>query len=146
MTHTINAASLNDDQIALHNYFVERKAEGVAFELNHGQGSYSSYAHINPMQELAIQAGYGVHTVKQYERQNDEGLLWDLHKDAYGFKPRHLNISEMTDEELSEEIELCSEIVYVDIMLERIAELEEIAKVKQAMTCAPLTQGLAIPL
>jgi hypothetical protein len=54
-------------------------------------------------EDLAHWAGIGVLTVRDLMRYEMECQYWDLHKEAYGFRPRGVNFSEMTYEELSDE-------------------------------------------
>lgn len=53
--------------------------------------------------DLAFWAEMGIHTVAQYKRHDLEALVWDMYKDAMGFRPRHIDFSSMTDEELEAE-------------------------------------------
>lgn len=41
------------------------------------------------------------------EREQLEATIWDAWKDAYGYRPRHLGIDSMTDEELKIQLEAC---------------------------------------
>lgn len=43
------------------------------------------------------------------KREQLESTLWDAWKDAYGYRPRQLNMSEMTDAELEVQLEACCE-------------------------------------
>ena len=54
-------------------------------------------------EDLAHWAEIGVLTVRDFWRYEMETQYSDLHKDAYGFRPRGVNLSEWTYEELVEE-------------------------------------------
>lgn len=54
-------------------------------------------------EDLSHWAEMGIHTVAQYKRYDLETLVWDMYKDAYGFRPRHIDFKSMTDEELQKE-------------------------------------------
>ena len=41
------------------------------------------------------------------KREQDECILWDAWKDAYGYRPRHFDIGSMSDEELEIQIAAC---------------------------------------
>lgn len=40
-----------------------------------------------------------------------EAEFWDAYKDAYGIRPRHINLSEMTEDELEKELVTLGEII-----------------------------------
>jgi len=50
-------------------------------------------------------ASYGVTTIAEYKRYNNEQVVWDLYKDVNGVRPRFLNFKEMSDTELQEMID-----------------------------------------
>lgn len=54
-------------------------------------------------EDLAHWAEIGVLTMRDFLRYEMETQYSDLHKDAYGFRPRGVNLSEWSYEELSEE-------------------------------------------
>ena len=41
------------------------------------------------------------------EREQNECILWDAYKDAYGTRPRHLDMASLSDEDLKEFIADC---------------------------------------
>lgn len=45
----------------------------------------------------------GIYTVAQFKRYDLETLVWEMYKDVYGFRPRHIDFKSMTDEELQKE-------------------------------------------
>lgn len=55
------------------------------------------------------------------KREQDECTLWDIYKDAYGIRPRHLNMATMTDVELASMIEQCG----VDLQRNEEIRMEE---------------------
>ena len=54
-------------------------------------------------EDLAHWAEIGVLTMRDFLRYEMETQYWDLHKDVYGFRPRGVNFSEWSYEELVEE-------------------------------------------
>jgi hypothetical protein len=73
-------------------------------------------------EDLTHWAEIGVLTVRDLMRHEMENQFSDLHKDAYGFRPRGINTSEWTYEELCEETErMCR---HMDSQAEADAEWE----------------------
>lgn len=70
-------------------------------------------------------------------REELECILWDIYKDAHGFRPRGMNMQDMTEEELLAQIARCEEVIEAEIEEEKrmaptyIAEFE--AKVAATM-------------
>ena len=53
-------------------------------------------------------AEYGVSTVEQYKRYELESTIWDVYKDVHGIRPRGIDFSLMSMNELSEYLDdLC---------------------------------------
>lgn len=40
-----------------------------------------------------------------------ECIVWDAYKDAHGFRPRHMNLQAMTEQELEAELNYLSEVI-----------------------------------
>jgi len=80
-------------------YLADRNASTLAWVAedpdNRWAGTYT--------EDLAHWAEIGVLTVRDLMRYEMECQYSDLHKDAYGFRPRGVNLSEWTYEELVEE-------------------------------------------
>ena len=73
-------------------------------------------------EDLAHWAEIGVLTMRDFLRYEMETQYSDLHKDAYGFRPRGVNLSEWSYEELAEETDrLCR---YMESQAEWEAERE----------------------
>lgn len=53
--------------------------------------------------------GMGIFTVLDFERYELENLIWDVYKDAYGYRPRHLDFNSMSLAELQAEADRVSE-------------------------------------
>lgn len=68
------------------------------------------------------------------ERNDLISIMSDMHKDAYGFRPRNINYSAMTDEQLEAELNEYQEIIKRDleeeaIMLEKdLKEFDELVE------------------
>lgn len=72
------------------------------------------------VEELDFWAEQGIYTVAQFKRHENETLFWEMYKDVTGFRPRHINVSEMSDEQLEKELD------YLGSQMDRaIAEQEE---------------------
>lgn len=72
-----------------------------------------------------------VETMEDFHRWTMESTISDLHKDVYGFRPRSMNVSEMTFEELETEY---NELVgQLDMQFEREKKFveEENARIEQ---------------
>ena len=101
---------------SLASYLADRNAATLAWvaedPANRWAGTYT--------EDLAHWAEIGVLTVRDFMRYEMETQYSDLHKDACGFRPRGVNLSEWTYEELVEETErLCR---YMDSRAEEEAE------------------------
>jgi hypothetical protein len=96
-------------------------------------------------------ASYGVHTVEQFEHYQARALVWDLYKDAFGIRPRHMDLDSMTVEQLEAEAESLYEMVRTQIQAEkdlakehaRAEEAHEQA-MAEALIDRPLTQSLDV--
>jgi hypothetical protein len=47
-------------------------------------------------------AGYDIFTVEDFERHELEAAIWDIYKDVYGVRPRHINWKAMSNAELED--------------------------------------------
>jgi|TARA_R110000764_G_scaffold111673_1_gene198446 hypothetical protein len=67
----------------------------------------SRYAFVNEYddEEMVELTQRGIHTIEDHEREELINVLWDVYKDAYGVRPRHLNIDAMTMTELQFDID-----------------------------------------
>lgn len=83
-------------------------------------------------EDLAHWAEIGVLTVRDFMRYEMETQYSELHKDAYGFRPRGVNLSEWSYEELVEETDRMYE--YMASQAEREAEwqAQEMAYIQEA--------------
>lgn len=70
------------------------------------------------VEDLSHWAEYGVYTVAQFKRYENETLFWEMYKDATGVRPRHVNLKDMTDEELEKEIDLLGRMIEDEIKRE----------------------------
>ena len=53
-------------------------------------------------EEAEFWAEREIYTVEDWQRDDMINTIWDLYKDTYGYRPRHLNLNAMTYEELDE--------------------------------------------
>lgn len=67
-----------------------------------------------------------------------ECMFWDMYKDAHGFRPRHIDTSGMTEEQLSQELTELSEIIEANetirIQHEHQAALKMEARISDLIT------------
>lgn len=107
------------DQIALQAHIEAANAKWVAECKANGATAWTT-----TVSDPAHWAEYGVYTVAQYERHGLEQDVWELYKDVYGFRPRHMDMSSMSDAEL--------ESVYTnllaDLEVEQAREAEAAAR------------------
>ena len=55
-------------------------------------------------EDLEYWAESGVHTPAQFDRLMLEETLWDCYKAVHGIRPRFMNISQMSNEEIEAEL------------------------------------------
>ena len=55
------------------------------------------------VEDLAHWAEMGVLTVRDFKRYEMESTIWDLYKDVTGCRPRHMDFSKMSYEDLEKE-------------------------------------------
>ena len=68
----------------------------------------------------------GITTVAQYKRYDLETLVWEMYKDATGFRPRHIDFKSMSDEELQREVDYLGEQISRQIEADKEWEAEMI--------------------
>lgn len=85
------------DQLALLALLEAEKARTEAW-VAEAEGRWAMY----PAQDLDHWAEMGVTSIASYERSGNEALIWDVYKETHGVRPRWINFSEMSDEEVSE--------------------------------------------
>lgn len=84
------------------------------------------------VEELDFWAEMGVYTVAQFKRHENETLFWEMYKDVTGCRPRHVNLKDMTDEELERELDLLGRMLEDEIKREEEWEAEEMAYTQEA--------------
>ena len=68
--------------------------------------------------DLAHWHEMGIFTVAQFKRYENETLFWEMYKDATGIRPRHINLKDMSDEDLEREINLLGRMIEDEIKRE----------------------------
>lgn len=63
------------------------------------------------VEDLAHWHEMDIFTVAQFKRYDLETLVWEMYKDAMGFRPRHIDLKSMTDEELQREADYLGECI-----------------------------------
>lgn len=79
------------------------------------------------VEDLAHWAEMGVTTVAEFKRYDNETLFWDMYKEVTGCRPRHVNLKDMSDEELEKEINLLGRMMEDEIKREEEWAAEEMA-------------------
>lgn len=60
-----------------------------------------------------------------------EEIYWDAFKDAYGIRPRHINVAAMTEEQLTEELSGLEVVIKENIAREEKIRAEAIVKFEE---------------
>jgi hypothetical protein len=79
------------------------------------------------VEDLDHWAEIGVFTVAQFKRYDNETMFWEMHKEVFGVRPRHVNLKDMTDEELETELNLLGRMMEDEIKRQEEWEAEEMA-------------------
>jgi hypothetical protein len=77
------------------------------------------------VEELDFWAEMGVTTVAEFKRHENETLFWDMYKEVTGCRPRHVNLKDMSDEELEREIDLLGRMMENEIKREEEWQRQE---------------------
>lgn len=83
------------------------------------------------VEELDHWAEMGVTTVAQFKRYENETFFWEMYKDVTGVRPRHINLKDMSDEELEREIDLLGRMMKDEIKREEEWRAEEMAYIQE---------------
>lgn len=83
------------------------------------------------VEELDHWAEMGIFTVAQFKRYENETLFWEMYKDVTGIRPRHINLKDMSDEELEREIDLLGRMMEDEIKREEEWRAEEMAYIQE---------------
>lgn len=82
------------------------------------------------VEDLDHWAEYDVYTVEDFERWELETLIWDVYKDAYGYRPRHMDFKAMSIEELKEEADRLCEAANAQYEAEKAQEAADVETFK----------------
>lgn len=69
-------------------------------------------------------AEYGVYTPEQFDRYMLEAAWCDAYKSAHGIRPRGINVSDMSDDDLKERIQDCFSVIEDNFAEERAKQDE----------------------
>lgn len=94
-------------QMTLAEYIAQRNAETLAWIAEDPDNRWAGLI----VDDLDFWAEQGIHTVEQYKRHDLETLVWEMYKDAFGTRPRHMDFASMTDEELHREAESLERVI-----------------------------------
>lgn len=130
--------TLTSDQIALQNFL---KASNEAAKAKGFVGMV--------VEDAQFWSERNINSVEEFEIYDAQCTLWDIYKDVYGVRPRHMDINNMSLGELRSEIDYLCKCLEGQLEAEREekellerAKAETKRRIKEAMTCVPLTQGL----
>ena len=84
------------------------------------------------VEELDFWAEYGVTTVAEFKRHENETMFWEMYKEVFGCRPRHVNLKDMSDEELEKELDLLGRMMEDEIKRQEEWEAEEMAYTQEA--------------
>jgi len=79
------------------------------------------------VEDLIYWAGLGIFTVKDFQRHDNETMFWEMYKEVFGVRPRHVNLKDMSDEELETELNLLGRMMEDEIKRQQEWEADEIA-------------------
>lgn len=79
------------------------------------------------VEELDFWAEYGVTTVAEFQRHENESCFWDMYKEVFGVRPRHVNLKDMSDAELEKELDLLGRMMEDEVRRQEEWEAEEMA-------------------
>ena len=77
------------------------------------------------VEDLAHWTEMGITTVAEFKRYENETLFWDMYKEVTGCRPRHVNLKDMSDEELEREIDLLGRMMENEIKREEEWQRQE---------------------
>lgn len=83
------------------------------------------------VEELDFWAEMGITTVQQFKRHEDETCFWEMYKDVHGFRPRHVDIKSMSDEELHKELDYLGEQIARQVEQDEVWEAEMISHAQE---------------
>ena len=81
-------------------------------------------------EDLEHWAEYEVYTVEDFERYQLETLIWEVYKDAYGCRPRHMDFKSMTLDELKAEADFLCEQANLQYEAEKAQEAADVEEFK----------------
>jgi hypothetical protein len=79
------------------------------------------------VEDLAHWHEMNIFTVAQFKRYDLETLVWEMYKDAMGFRPRHIDFKSMSDEELQAEADSLGRMIERQIEADKDWEAEMIS-------------------
>jgi uncharacterized protein YerC len=81
-------------------------------------------------------------------REELECIFWDMYKDAYGFRPRHIRLDLCTDAEIEADLDRLQVIIQDNERQRRIAEHEAAhafeMRVQSIMACGAKDRAMAL--
>lgn len=97
--------TFSKEQIELKNH-IESSNALILEEANRNGHTVVMY----PCSDPAVWAEYGVYNIAQYEHHSAAGMHCDLFKDVHGCKPRWIDYSKLSTDEINEDITRLIEI------------------------------------
>lgn len=109
--------------ITLAQYIANRNTETLAWIAEDPNNRWAGLI----VDDLVFWAEQGILTVKDFNRHNLECTIWDLYRDVFGTRPRHMDFKSMSYEELERECDLLGKMLEDEIKRNEEWEAEMIA-------------------
>lgn len=108
-------------------YIATRNAETLAWIAEDPDNRWAGLI----VDDLAFWAEQGILTVKDFNRHNLECTIWDLYRDVFGTRPRHMDFKSMSYEELERECDLLGRMLEDEIKREEEWLAQEMAYIQE---------------
>ena len=108
-------------------YIAKRNAETLAWIAEDPDNRWAGLI----VDDLAFWAEQGILTVKDFNRHNLECTIWDLYRDVFGTRPRHMDFKSMSYEELERECDLLGKMLENEIKREEEWQAQEMAYIQE---------------
>jgi len=77
-----------------------------------------------------------------------QSIYWDMYKDAYGIRPRHMNLEAMTEADFEAEFKILGEVIEREAAIrkenEHKAEVDFEMRVQSIMACGARDRAMAL--
>jgi len=122
--YIMNMTTENTMSNELAQYIATRNAETLAWIAEDPDNRWAGLI----VDDLAFWAEQGILTVKDFNRHNLECTIWDLYRDVFGSRPRHMDFKSMSYEELERECDLLGRMLEDEIKRDERSEERRVGK------------------